>query len=282
MSSEPAAPNLPLFCQPLNRALLQLERRSTTFVFHGSAHVMREDNVGQTGSPRVAGQWSPELAMGIAFVRNPAEVRQNTPSATRNSWCWATPCDRYCTAEIRTSSPSDLMDEGDPDVVMAIPQPGARCPDFSGVWLCVEVTGDSNRFLEEMGVEEEFRRDAAKNHFGVHQQRQRINQNGVWFEIANELKAQVKTIFRAGGGVQSCRDHSGRQTFIDPKWDVASLSLLVRSYSASMEFLAETRRYLTDGDMKRMVVEITSPRGTTVKRIFELEPGEGNGGGAVQ
>ncbi|CAL1126124.1 unnamed protein product [Cladocopium goreaui] len=55
-----------------------------------------------------------------------------------------------------------------------------------------------------------------------------------------------------------------------------------RSYSASMEFLAETRRYLTDGDMKRMVVEITSPRGTTVKRIFELEPGEGNGGGAVQ
>ena len=21
------------------------------------------------------------------------------------------------------------------DVVMAIPQPGARCPDFSGVWL---------------------------------------------------------------------------------------------------------------------------------------------------
>eukprot|EP00435_Cladocopium_sp_Y103_P058819 s436_g20.t2 len=77
-----------------------------------------------------------------------------------------------------------------------------------------------------------------------------------------------------------CEELVGRrQTFIDPKWDVASLSLLVRSYSASMEFLAETRRYLTDGDMKRMVVEITSPKGTTVKRIFELEPGEGNHGG---
>lgn len=247
-------------------------------MFHGSADVMREDNVGQAGS-RIAGEWSPELAMGIAFVRNPADFRQKTSSTTRNSWfeCWATPCDRYCTAEINPNSPSDLMDEGDPDVVMAIPQPGARCPDFSGVWLCVEVTGDSNRFLEEMGVEEELRRDAARNQFGVRQQRQRINQNGPWFEIANELKSQVKTIFRAGGGVQSCRDHSGRQTFIDPKWDVASLSLLVRSYSASMEFLAETRRYLTDGDMKRMVVEITSPKGTTVKRIFELEAGEPEG-----
>jgi len=212
--------------------------------------------------------WSPELAVDIPFEKNPAD-RRDRQAANRSWWfqCWATPCDRLCVADIsRANSPP--IDEGDQDVVLAFPPLGVRCPDFSGVWLCIEVSGDSDRFLQEMGLDEELRLDAAKNQYGVQQQRQKINQTGPWFEIANELKAQVKSVFRIGGGVQSCRDHSGRLTFIDPKWDHGRVCLLVRSYSASMEFLAETRRFLQDG---RMVVELSSPAGTTVRRIFELE-----------
>lgn len=227
----------------------------------------------QQSSTSTRASLTPELVVDMSFAPRAGEARVQQGESFGNWLCWVSPCSRFCKEDMfhTHSSPPD---EGDPDLLLENPDDVVAVhPNFSGVWLCVEVIGDTDRFLEEMGLDEDLRLDARRNEYGVYQQRQKINQTGLWLEIANELKAQVKSVFRIGGGVQSCRDHSGRLTFLEPKWDDARLALLVRSYSASMELLAETRRYLECET--RMVVEIKSPKGTTVKRIFELEPDEG-------
>ncbi|CAE7853433.1 unnamed protein product [Symbiodinium sp. KB8] len=137
-------------------------------------------------------------------------------------------------------------------------------PNFNGVWICVEVRGNMDRFLQEMGLDEELRQEAEHSNYGAYQQRQTIVQSGNNFEIANELKARVVSVFSVGGGVQPSRDLHGRPLLLEPSWDEAGGVLLVRSYTSGMELIVQTQRYLERG---RMVMEISTPVGTTVEIV---------------
>lgn len=140
-------------------------------------------------------------------------------------------------------------------------------PNFSGSWLCVEVTGEIDRFLQDMGLDENQRLEARQNDYGAFQQRQIIKQTGSDFEILNELKASVSSKFKVRGGVQTSTDHMGRSIYIDPKWDIAdSQVLVVRSYTLEGELVAYTQRCM-EGD--QMLLKTTSPNGSEVRRLFE-------------
>ncbi|CAE7369253.1 unnamed protein product [Symbiodinium sp. CCMP2592] len=65
-----------------------------------------------------------------------------------------------------------------------------------------------------MGLDEELRQEAEHSNYGAYQQRQTIVQSGNNFEIANELKARVVSVFSVGGGVQPSRDLHGRQASV--------------------------------------------------------------------
>lgn len=145
-------------------------------------------------------------------------------------------------------------------------------PNFSGSWLCVEVTGEIDRFLQDMGLDETLRLEARQNDYGAFQQKQIIKQIGSQFEIVNELKASVSSRFTVPGGVQHSTDHMGRSIYIEPKWDIADSQVLtVRSYTLEGELVAHTRRCL-EGD--KMVLKTTSPYGSEVRRLFERrDPG---------
>ncbi|CAK9094164.1 unnamed protein product [Durusdinium trenchii] len=171
----------------------------------------------QQSSTSTRASLTPELVVDMSFAPRAGEARVQQGESFGNWLCWVSPCSRFCKEDMfhTHSSPPD---EGDPDLLLENPDDVVAVhPNFSGVWLCVEVIGDTDRFLEEMGLDEDLRLDARRNEYGVYQQRQKINQTGLWLEIANELKAQVKSVFRIGGGVQSCRDHSGRSPLLWPE-----------------------------------------------------------------
>merc|ERR1719221_977345 len=95
-------------------------------------------------------------------------------------------------------------------------------------------------------------------------QEQHIIQHGGNFEIENILKVPVRMKFVADGWVQKSVDQAGRPMLIDPCWD--GPALLVKSMREDGELIAHTRRYIANGTM---VLELTSPQGSVVRRVFE-------------
>jgi len=141
-----------------------------------------------------------------------------------------------------------------------------ECPwDFGGSWICTGVSGNMEAFLTDMGLNDQLRSAAATARYGVGRQVQNIAQVGDSFVIQNILKAPVTMRFRVGGGVQGSLDQEGKPIVIEPRWDETG-ALHVTSKRESGELIAHTRRFF-EGEM--MVLELTSPLGTVVKRAFE-------------
>jgi len=143
--------------------------------------------------------------------------------------------------------------------------PSKEAPeDFSGSWMCTKVTGDMEKFLEDMGLNEALRKAAGAANYGAGRQFQNIAQVGNSFVVQNILKFPVTMRFHAGAGVQTSVDQEGKPIVIDPYWD--GDVLCVTSKRESGELIANTRRYL---EGSAMVLQLESPAGTKVKRIFE-------------
>lgn len=143
--------------------------------------------------------------------------------------------------------------------------PSKEAPeDFSGSWMCTKVTGDMEKFLEDMGLNEPLRKAAGAANYGAGRQFQNIAQVGNSFVVQNILKFPVTMRFHAGAGVQTSVDQEGKPIIIDPYWD--DNVLCVTSKRESGELIANTRRYL---EGSTMVLQLESPAGTKVKRIFE-------------
>lgn len=187
-------------------------------------------------------------------------LREEVPSGM---WC----CSAHCSKDFLPQL-SAVPRVPSRDICLGLADLTNIQPNFNGIWICVEVRGNMDRFLQEMGLDEELRQEAEHSNYGAYQQRQTIVQSGNNFEIANELKARVVSVFSVGGGVQPSRDLHGRPLLLEPSWDEAGGILLVRSYTPAMELIVQTQRYLERG---RMVMEISTPVGTTVKRIFEID-----------
>lgn len=136
--------------------------------------------------------------------------------------------------------------------------------DFGGSWLCVDVTGNMEAFLTDMGLSSVLQEAAKSANYGSGRQVQNIAQVGDTFIIQNILKTPVTMRFQAGGGVQQSVDQEGRPIHINPWWD--DEVLCVSSMKENGDPIANTRRFL-EGEF--MVLELTSPQGNIVQRIFE-------------
>jgi len=136
--------------------------------------------------------------------------------------------------------------------------------DFSGSWICTKVTGDMEKFLTDMGLDENLRKAAGAADYGAGRQYQNIAQVGDSFVVQNILKAPVTMRFHAGAGIQTSVDQEGKSILIDPYWD--GNVLCVTSKRKSGELIANTRRRLEGGSM---ILELESPEGTSVMRFFE-------------
>jgi len=142
------------------------------------------------------------------------------------------------------------------------------CPvDFGGSWVCVQVVGDMEAFLSDMGLTAELKQAARDARYGVGRQVQNVAQLGDDFVIQNIFGVVVEMRFRVGAGVQESDDQEGKQILIDPWWDGNSLK--VTSKRGSGELICHSRRYF---EGESMVLELTSPpspNGTVVSRFFD-------------
>mmetsp|Transcript_95386 Transcript_95386/g.132514 ORF Transcript_95386/g.132514 Transcript_95386/m.132514 type:complete len:238 (+) Transcript_95386:86-799(+) len=129
-------------------------------------------------------------------------LREEVPSGM---WC----CSAHCSKDFLPQL-SAVPRVPSRDICLGLADLTNIQPNFNGIWICVEVRGNMDRFLQEMGLDEELRQEAEHSNYGAYQQRQTIVQSGNNFEIANELKARVVSVFSVGGGVQPSRDLHGR------------------------------------------------------------------------
>mmetsp|Transcript_39432 Transcript_39432/g.89658 ORF Transcript_39432/g.89658 Transcript_39432/m.89658 type:complete len:235 (-) Transcript_39432:105-809(-) len=136
--------------------------------------------------------------------------------------------------------------------------------DFGGSWLCTRVTGDVSNFMKDVGIAPKMREAARAARYGAGRQMQNIAQVGDAVVVQNILKAPVSMRFRIGAGPQTTLDQDGKTVRINPHWDGDTLCIESRDEDGAL--IARSRRYL---DGETMVLELASPKGTLVRRIFE-------------
>eukprot|EP00440_Ansanella_granifera_P013889 gb/GFBE01015090.1/.p1 GENE.gb/GFBE01015090.1/~~gb/GFBE01015090.1/.p1 ORF type:complete len:223 (+),score=40.04 gb/GFBE01015090.1/:1-669(+) len=137
-------------------------------------------------------------------------------------------------------------------------------PSFGGSWICVEVEGDMDGLLTEMNLDSQGRDQAQKARYGIGVQVQRITQKMDVFVIENSLGSSVTGQFSVGSGTQRITDQNGKPSLIEAWWE--DDILCVKNMDMDANITAMTRRYRSG---EQMVVEITSRKGTWVRRTFE-------------
>merc|ERR1712206_21992 len=105
-----------------------------------------------------------------------------------------------------------------------------------------------------MGLTEELR-EAAK-----------VARYGAGHQVQNILRTPITMRFKAGVGVQKSIDQEGKPILIDARWE--GDVLCVTSQKENGDLIANSRRYFEGEDM---VLELTSVKGSVVKRIFEAQ-----------
>lgn len=166
----------------------------------------------------------------------------------------------------------DTEDISTADTVLGAISPAGRLTgsedsatvDFGGSWLCVRVTGDVSTFMKDVGLGTRMREAAKAASYGAGRQVQNIAQVGDAIVVQNILKEPVTMRFRVGAGPQSTLDQDGKMVHIDPSWDGDALCVESRREDGTL--IAHSRRYMS-GDT--MVLELASPNGARVRRIFE-------------
>jgi len=139
----------------------------------------------------------------------------------------------------------------------------AERPDFTGSWRCIRVEGEIHQFLIDMGMSPIKCEAARTARYGAGYQLQTISQDGDHFSVIDHLKTTNTMTCQIGLGPQTSCDLEGRKVTITPTWD--GQTLCVETMTGSGKLFATSRRFY-DGD--EMVLEITSPNGTTTRRIF--------------
>lgn len=136
-------------------------------------------------------------------------------------------------------------------------------PDFSGKWLCVQIHGDMEVFLSDMGLSDESIAAARNTNFGIGEQLQHIVQHGNDFEVENSFGSSIKMKFKVGSGEQVTVDRANRPIIVDPIWDGAVLA--IKTTRINGELISHSERYL---DGEGMALRFISSKGTTIERIF--------------
>ncbi|CAK0855879.1 unnamed protein product [Prorocentrum cordatum] len=136
-------------------------------------------------------------------------------------------------------------------------------PDFTGTWQCTRAEGNMPAFLLSMGLDPIMVEAARSAHYGVGHQVQVITQDGDNIHVVDQLKTTVTMMCQVGLGPQKSCDLEGRPVTITPTWD--GQTLCVETTTQAGELFATSRRFF-EGDV--MVLELTSPSGAKMRRIF--------------
>jgi hypothetical protein len=182
----------------------------------------------------------------------------------------ATACGTEGALSSKPSSPGTLspgrlsgtLSPGRLDVEGIVAEAAGR-PDFTGSWQCVRVDGDVYGFLQDMGLSPIMCEAARSAHYGAGHQLQIITQEGDHFTVVDQLKTTVTMKCQVGVGPQASCDLEGKPVTVTPTWD--GQTLCVETMTGSGELFATSRRFL-EGD--EMLLELTSPAGATMRRIF--------------
>mmetsp|Transcript_69684 Transcript_69684/g.219967 ORF Transcript_69684/g.219967 Transcript_69684/m.219967 type:complete len:147 (-) Transcript_69684:142-582(-) len=139
-------------------------------------------------------------------------------------------------------------------------------PDFSGKWTVVRIEGDMDAFLKESGVSWMVRKMASGMGYGVGKQKQDIAHSGDQLEIVNESPMGKVTITMViNGQEQTAVTPDNEKVLATPCWEPDGATLRVESRKPNGGAVPLQRRFMR-GD--EMVMELTSPKGTAVSRIF--------------
>jgi len=141
--------------------------------------------------------------------------------------------------------------------------------NFSGSWTEVATEGDMDAFLRDMGWTKIARTISSSIKHGVGRSEQHIDHKGDWLCITQISPAlQYTSAFTIGGGMQTTINAEGRTTQVKPNWVDDGVAVVTPHWDASGELVQITKRYLRDSPARQMVLEMTSPAGIVVKRIW--------------
>lgn len=138
--------------------------------------------------------------------------------------------------------------------------------DFSGVWSEIAIEGNMDAFLRDVGWTKEARRDSASMNHGVGTLEQIIDHKGDWICVTQVSSGKRYTnVLTIGGRVQTAVNAEGKTVGVQPYWADGGKSIVTPHWDANGVLLQVTTRYYRDTEM---VVEMSSPGGVTVKRIW--------------
>jgi len=170
-----------------------------------------------------------------------------------------------------SSKPSSTPSHGRLDAEgAAAPPAAAERPDFTGSWACIRVEGDTPGFLQDMGLTPLQREAARSARYGAGLQTQFITQDGDRFTVVDQLKTTNTMKFQVGLGPQTTCNLEGRPVTVTPTWEGQALCI-VSTTDAGIVWASSRRFYEKD----QMVLELSSPGGSTMRRIFGRKGGSG-------
>jgi len=139
-------------------------------------------------------------------------------------------------------------------------------PNFGGTWKMKHCFGDFDAFMKEMGVGWALRKAAAAVGYGVNATFHTIKQDGATFccETKNPKGIFMRTFVINGEEQDDVDPVNKKPLTVIPSWDGTAIHIECRVKDG--DDMPVTRRYL---EGETMVVEQTTPKGISVKRLFE-------------
>lgn len=141
--------------------------------------------------------------------------------------------------------------------------------DFSGSWAEVANEGDMDAFFRDMGWTKMARRISSSIDHGVGRSEQHIDQKGDWICVTQiSVTVRYTSAFHIGGGVQNTVNAEGKVLQVKPSWADDGKAIVAPHWDVNGDLMQVTKRYLRSNPEPEMVIEMTSPTGITVKRIW--------------
>mmetsp|Transcript_43734 Transcript_43734/g.102048 ORF Transcript_43734/g.102048 Transcript_43734/m.102048 type:complete len:213 (+) Transcript_43734:90-728(+) len=138
-------------------------------------------------------------------------------------------------------------------------------PNFTGDWVLSRLEGDFDAFLQDQGVGYMTRTMAKSMGYGVRKVFQVIKQEGDQIRITqtNPQRSVVVDLTVNGVEQDSTDPAEGKKIKVQPSWD--GVALLLKSRAPDGKELPTARRFFAG---EEMIMELTTPKGLVVKRIF--------------
>merc|ERR1711998_292213 len=139
---------------------------------------------------------------------------------------------------------------------------GAPNANFTGNWLCTAVEGEPDEFLSEIGIGYVQRTMASTMGYGKGRAQLAIVHDGDNFECKSTggPKDHTEKVV-LGGGVQRVQTPHG-EVSVEPTWEAETIVV------KNLDKGTTARRFIESG---KFVVEVTSPKGKTMRRVHERQ-----------